>query len=164
MERDKADFEDLWRLAECQDNVEYRVGYDFEPEENALILVDESDKLMFNEPKNFKKFIEKKFCVCFTATPSNCDQQGVEAEAVKALGFKQYNYLIDQVPINVAVRLQCDEVVQASGVKEKVATITSLLKQGSVLVYATPDLAEGLRALTEEIVLINEATDPSMLR
>ena len=116
MERDKADFEDLWRLAECQNNVEYRVGYDFEPEENSLILIDELDRLMFNEPKNFKKFIEKKFCVCFTAAPSNCDQQGVEAEAVKALGFKQYNYLIDQVPRNVAVRLQCDEVVQAHSV------------------------------------------------
>jgi hypothetical protein len=60
---------------------------------------------MFDEAKNFAKCIEKKFCVCFTATPSNCDQQGVEAEVVKALGFKQYNYLIDQAPVNVATRL-----------------------------------------------------------
>ena len=29
MERDKADFEDLWYLAECQDRVEYHVGHDF---------------------------------------------------------------------------------------------------------------------------------------
>lgn len=50
---------------------------------------------MLDEPKNFAKFMEKKFCVCFTATPSNCDQQGVEAEVVKALGFKQYTYLAD---------------------------------------------------------------------
>jgi hypothetical protein len=50
---------------------------------------------MFDEPKNFAKFMEKKFCVCFTATPSNGDQQGVEAEVVKALGFKQYTYLAD---------------------------------------------------------------------
>ena len=50
---------------------------------------------MFDEPTNFAKFIKKKFCVCFTATPSNCDQQGVEAEVVKALGFKQYTYLVD---------------------------------------------------------------------
>jgi len=57
MERDKADFEDLWRLAECQDKVEYRVGCDFEPAESSLILVDESDRLMFDEPKNFAKFI-----------------------------------------------------------------------------------------------------------
>jgi hypothetical protein len=32
------------------------------------------------------------------------------------------------------------------------------------LVYAPSDLAEGLRALPEEYVLINETTDPLMLR
>jgi hypothetical protein len=100
--------------------------------------------------------------VCFTATPSNCDQQGVEAEVVKALGFKQYTYLI--APVNVAVTLQCDEVVQASGVEEKVATITSLLKQGSVLVYTPSDLAEGLRSLCKEVLTVDETADPSMLR
>jgi len=47
MERDRADFEDLWRLAGCQDKVEYHVGYDFKPAENSLILVDESDRVMF---------------------------------------------------------------------------------------------------------------------
>ncbi|MFN9907073.1 MAG: hypothetical protein ACK56F_13300 [bacterium] len=60
-----------------------------------MVLIDESDRLIFDEPKNFAKFVEKKFCICFTATPSNCDQQGVETEVVKALEFKQYNYLID---------------------------------------------------------------------
>jgi len=85
-------------------------------------------------------------------------------EVVKALGFKQYNYLIDQVSVDVAATLQCDEVVQASGVEEKVATIASLLKQGPVLVYAPLDLAKALRALAQEIVFVDEATDPSMLR
>lgn len=47
MERDRADFEDLWRLAACEEKVEYHVGYDFEPEENSLILIDESDRVMF---------------------------------------------------------------------------------------------------------------------
>ena len=47
MERDRADFEDLWRLAGCQDKIEYHVGYDFKPVENSLILVDESDRVMF---------------------------------------------------------------------------------------------------------------------
>lgn len=95
MERDKSDFEDLWNLAGCQDKVEYHVGLDFNPEDNSLILVDESDRLMFEEPKAFADFIEKKFCICFTGTPNNCDQQGVEAEVVKTLGFNQYNYVVD---------------------------------------------------------------------
>jgi hypothetical protein len=37
MERDKADFENLWRLAEYFDNIGYRVGHDFQPEENSLM-------------------------------------------------------------------------------------------------------------------------------
>ena len=43
MERDRADFKDLWRLAGCENEVEYYVCCDFEPEENSLILIDESD-------------------------------------------------------------------------------------------------------------------------
>lgn len=88
MERDKADFENLWRLSGCQNKVEYHIGYDFKPEENSLILIDESDRVMFVQPKSFVNFLGKKFCICFTATPSNCDQQGVEAEVIKALDFE----------------------------------------------------------------------------
>jgi hypothetical protein len=57
MERDRKDFEDLWSLTEHRDKVQYHTGLDFEPEENSLILVDESDRHMFDEPKNFAKFI-----------------------------------------------------------------------------------------------------------
>jgi hypothetical protein len=50
--------------------------------------------MMFEEPKAFAKFLIGTFCVCFTATPSNCDPQGVETEVIRALGFKQYDYII----------------------------------------------------------------------
>ena len=105
LERDKIDFKDLWSLAGCTDKVEYHIGCAFEPEKNSLILVDESDRMMFEEPGAFLRFVNGTFCICFTATPSNCDQQGVEAEAIKALGFKQYNYLVGQPPVNAAARL-----------------------------------------------------------
>jgi len=94
MQRDKQDFEDLWRLTQSENKVEYHVELDFEPEENSLILVDESDRLMFEQPKFFAGFIKKKFCICFTATPDNCDQHGVEAEVTKVLDFEQRNYII----------------------------------------------------------------------
>jgi len=94
MLRDKADFEDLWRLAQCQNRVECHVGYDFQAEQDSLILVDESDRSKFDHPEAFEAFIEDKFCVCLTATPSNCDEQGIEAETIKSLGFKQFDYII----------------------------------------------------------------------
>jgi hypothetical protein len=66
---------------------------------------------MFESPKAFANFIENKFCICFTATPSNCDQQGVETEVIKALGFKQYDYVLGQPLVGgAATRLQFDEV------------------------------------------------------
>jgi len=73
LERDKVDFNDLWTQAGCSDKIKYHVGCDFMPEENSLILVDESDLVMFEQPKSFADFINGKFCICFTATPNNCD-------------------------------------------------------------------------------------------
>jgi hypothetical protein len=73
-------------------------------------LVDESDRIIFGEPKAFAQFIKGKFCICFTATPSNCDPQGVETEVIKALGFKQYDYIIGQVPPSAVERLQFNEI------------------------------------------------------
>ena len=47
LERDQADFRTLWDLAGCEEKVEYRIGCDFQPEGNSLILIDESDRIMF---------------------------------------------------------------------------------------------------------------------
>jgi len=43
----------LWHVTEYKDKVQYYVGLSFIPKNNSLILVDESDKLMFEEPKLF---------------------------------------------------------------------------------------------------------------
>jgi hypothetical protein len=68
--------------------VEYHVGYAFGVEQDSLILIDESDRATFEHPEDFEAFVENKFCVSFTATPSNCDERGVESEVIKALDFK----------------------------------------------------------------------------
>jgi len=60
--------------------------------------------------------------------------------------------------------MQFDEVSQASTLEEKVETVRSLLKQGSVLVYGQQDLNEKLHASFGDVVLIDKAIDPLMLR
>jgi len=60
--------------------------------------------------------------------------------------------------------MQFDEVSQASTLEEKVETVRSLLKQGSVLVYGPQDLYEKLHASFGGVVLIDKAIDPLMLR
>jgi hypothetical protein len=41
----------------------------------------------------------------------------VEAEVIKALGFKQYDYIIGQAPPSAAERLQFDEISQLEGLE-----------------------------------------------
>lgn len=87
MKRDQADFENLFLFVTegNMDMVQYHVGIEFVPEDNALIVVDEADYFMFNDPPKFKTFVQNSSCICLTATPAN----GVVEEKVAAeLGFK----------------------------------------------------------------------------
>jgi len=52
---------------------------DFATEETELIIVDESDTASFESPERFAGLINGRACICFTATPDNCDGKGVEA-------------------------------------------------------------------------------------
>jgi len=71
---------------------------------------------------------------------------------------------VGQVPLNLAARLQFDELNHASTLEQKVETVSSLLKQGSVLVYGPQDLLETLQASFGEFILIDETINPTMLR
>jgi hypothetical protein len=51
--------------------ISYHVGIDFKPVENALIIVDEADYFMFENPPKFQTFVKDSACICFTATPAN---------------------------------------------------------------------------------------------
>jgi len=90
MERDLAAFESLWILMDCKDKVEYHIGLDFATEDTELIIMDESDTASFRSPTRFAGLIDGRACICFTATPDNCDGKGVEASLIQALQFKQY--------------------------------------------------------------------------
>ena len=103
--RDLKDFESLWVLLNCKDKVEYHIGLDFTTEDNELIIIDESDTAMFDVPENFAHLIEGRACICFTATPDNCDGNGVESKVIQALHCKQYQYVPDAKPEDVATRL-----------------------------------------------------------
>ena len=73
MERDRAYFNDLWRLAGCEDQVEYHVGCNFEPEENSLILIDEYDGLCLNHQRPLRTSSRISFASA-TATVTHRDR------------------------------------------------------------------------------------------
>lgn len=55
MKRDQAEFDTLVTTATMgEDKVKYHVGIDFIPVKNALIIVDEADIFMIEDPCKFK--------------------------------------------------------------------------------------------------------------
>jgi len=50
MKRDKKDFQTLWIMLDFVKSVEYCVGLNFGVEKGSLVLIDESDIVMFDSP------------------------------------------------------------------------------------------------------------------
>lgn len=64
---------------------------DFDCPQGEVILVDEADELIFNDPARFLDGIQQRHCICLTATPDNQKKGGVEREVLKAMGFSSFN-------------------------------------------------------------------------
>ena len=164
--RDLKDFESLWILLGCQEKVQYHVGRDFAAEETELIIVDESDTATFDSPERFAGLIDGRACICFTATPDNCDGRGIEAQVVQALQFKQYAYAPDAEQEDAATRLEFDDVHHVSSTEDKVKLITTLVASGSVIVYGSEELKDQLLLVASAgtIVINQDNVDCKMLR
>ena len=50
MNRDKEEFNDYWAKINNGQKVEYHTNFDFDMEDGAIIISDEADHLMFNNP------------------------------------------------------------------------------------------------------------------
>jgi hypothetical protein len=117
------------------------------------VIVDEADLFMLENPLKFAELINGCFCICFTATPDNCDIKGAERKAVDLLGFKRFNYVLDRAA-NVA-KLEVDETLSFTTTEEKGQYIIELAKIGPVLVYCPTDLAEYLNSVVAADLIIN---------
>lgn len=63
---------------------------------------------MFESPENFAKLINGCACICFTATPDNCDSKGAEAKVVSSLHFKVFHYTPNAEIEDANTRLKMD--------------------------------------------------------
>jgi len=54
-----------------------------------MLIYDESDDLLFRDPKAFDDFTKENLCICFTATPGG-DEGNLELEdqVIRHLGIK----------------------------------------------------------------------------
>jgi hypothetical protein len=58
----------------------------------ALVIVDEADVIMYDNPSMFHAFIQGNCCVAFTATPDDGESETVEATILKYMSFKRFDY------------------------------------------------------------------------
>ena len=112
---------------------------------------------MFNDPQSFFSLIEECCCICFTATPDNCDPHGCEAKIVHALGFQQFNYVLGQYQQNDEdAKLQITDVVNANTDAENALYVKQCLLTGPVLVFGTAALTEQLKSAGYEPLVISD--------
>ncbi len=78
MDRDKAEFHQFWLLSGVSEKVFYQVGTGFSCESGDLLVVDESDFLIFKDPVVFSALSTKCRCICLTATPDDNNYGGAE--------------------------------------------------------------------------------------
>jgi ABC-type uncharacterized transport system involved in gliding motility auxiliary subunit len=162
-ERDWADFENLFLfVTEGEHMISYHVGIDFAPIDNALIIVDEADYFVFEDPPKFKLFVQNSPCICLTATPANST---VEEKVAAELKFEQYSYsLNDAAIIDKSGALMVDVNYKATTLEEKATHIKELAKSSPVLVYCNEELPKANIAAGIPPVMIEAGVEYARLR
>ena len=87
VDRDRNQFSDIWKHFNIEERVSYHPNLDFDKDPDDLLIYDESDHFLFNNPKLFDEFTSENQCICFTATPGG-DDKNYEAKILNHLGLK----------------------------------------------------------------------------
>jgi hypothetical protein len=91
MKKDKDDFRDLWTLSNLEDKITYHENIDFELVEDELVIFDEADEYIYEDPKAFLEFISEHMCVCLTATSGGQNQEAAEKTILGHIGLKVFD-------------------------------------------------------------------------
>ena len=134
LQRDLSIFQKYWNFNKVKERVIYHFGLEFDKNVNNLIIVDESDALLFEQPKLFNDFISKNPCICLTATPGN-DSDGVEKKVLEHLGFK----VIDDDRNFANRQLKVDKEADED---EIYALLQENQSRGPVLLFCNDQLAD----------------------
>ena len=91
--RDESDFSDYWKYSGLETCVKYHDKLDFKPIKTDLLIVDEADKLVFEDPLKLRGV--QKVCptICFTATLPRSKQMALEQRIIDQLGMRMLTYV-----------------------------------------------------------------------
>jgi hypothetical protein len=100
------DYAYFWKLAGLADRVSHHVGLDFKRIDGSILVIDESDTIIFNDPNAFKEMMAVSRCICFTATPDDNNRKGAERQVITDIGLTKFEY---GYPAELTVPAKIDE-------------------------------------------------------
>ena len=133
MKRDQQVAADILLFIDDVDTrVEYHAGIEFKTEIGSLILIDEIDTYMLDDPEKFRLFTPANVCIGLTATPSMIK---MEAAIAKLLKFKQFSYNIGEGTgtVDTFEKMPVDSVIDAPFNKTKAQCIDDIAKINPML-------------------------------
>ena len=120
-ERDREAYANLWDATQMK-AIHYRVGITFAKGPSDLLIVDEADSFMFQDPKSFQDFIGANPMLCFTATTGG-EKDTFEERVCQALALKMVKDDCDtgpKPPDELILKSQLDEYLDAETRKNPV--------------------------------------------
>jgi hypothetical protein len=100
--KDSEPFEQLWKMGCVEDKIFHHPQMpDHQVSQGSLIIFDEADEHIYNNPHFFEKFVGDRKCVCLTATCGGTERaQAAEYEILKSLKFKVYEHFKEDESLN----------------------------------------------------------------
>ena len=98
-EKDKQAFENLYLLANVEDQVEYQVGLDFEMGTEDVLVIDEGDVWIYEDPNKFDRLTAKTKLIALSGSTRDTQLDGIEHDVLKKLGFKIFDQISQEYPM-----------------------------------------------------------------
>jgi hypothetical protein len=139
MLRDLQEYTYFWDLAGLTDKVSYEVGLAFERSDSSMLVIDESDNLLFKDPLAFKTMMATSRCICLTATADDNNRKGAEKTAIKGTGLVRFDY---GYPPELVTPASIDEVIAFADNTTFLTFLQEKLTTTPVLYYCSKAMQE----------------------
>ena len=97
LKKDEEEFKMLWKMVPQGAKVHYHSNISFTPLASSIIVCDECDDMVFNNPILFMKFVKKRAVIALTASATDNVEKGIERQVLRMMNFKIYENLIDEI-------------------------------------------------------------------
>lgn len=90
--RESKQFESYWRMTGSVDKIAYHTTLDFPSEIGSVVLIDEVDYFLYNDPNRFYALTRDKVVIGFTATTGTHKLRTIEKQVLSDMQFVERSY------------------------------------------------------------------------